>query len=299
MSVKKQEDVIKDFMKKHGDRYDYSLVNYVSATTKINIICREHGIFQITPNSHKNGSGCYKCGRAKVQESRRLSTEGFISLAKLKHGNNYIYEKVDYKGYKSTIIITCPIHGDFRQQARKHLNGNKCRKCTNESYYIDFVSVCKDKLADYDYDYSKSIYKGMFTPVTVTCKKHGDFEIKPISLIHKSRGCKMCIERTKSKPEQLWLDSLDIPLDARNRYVMFGSKYFCVDGVDYENKIVYEFYGDFFHGNPSLFKPDDINPLLKETYGSLYKRTIDKEKIITDSGYRIVSIWENEFKNKK
>lgn len=297
MPIKKQEEVIKDFIKRHGDQYDYSLVSYVSSITKVNIICKKHGIFQITPNSHRNGAGCYKCGREKVEDSRRLSTNQFVSLAKAKHGENYTYEKVDYKGYKSMVIITCPIHGDFKQQARKHLNGNKCRKCANESYYIDFVSVSKEKFPEYDY--SKSIYKGMFTPVIVTCKKHGDFKIKPISLIHKSRGCKMCAERTKSKPEQLWLDSLDIPIESRNKYVMFGSKYFCVDGIDYENRIVYEFYGDFFHGNPSLYKHDDMNPLLKETYGSLYEKTINKEKIITDSGYKLITIWENELKNKK
>ena len=61
-------------------------------------------------------------------------------------------------------------------------------------------------------------------------------------------------------------------------------------------KIIYEFYGDFFHGNPDVHNKDDINPLLKETYGSLYNKTINKEKIILNSGYKLKTIWESEYK---
>ncbi len=41
----------------HGDKYDYSLVNYINAKTKVKILS-ENGIFEQTPNSHINGRGC-------------------------------------------------------------------------------------------------------------------------------------------------------------------------------------------------------------------------------------------------
>ena len=46
----------------HGERYDYSLVNYTNAKTKIKIICKEHGIFDQSPNGHLSGRNCSKSG---------------------------------------------------------------------------------------------------------------------------------------------------------------------------------------------------------------------------------------------
>ena len=71
--------VIDKFIKKHGDRYIYDLVDYKNAITKVSIICKKHGLFKITPNSHLNGSGCYECGREKVNLSRLISNEDFIN----------------------------------------------------------------------------------------------------------------------------------------------------------------------------------------------------------------------------
>jgi hypothetical protein len=42
----------------HEDKYDYSKVNYINTSTKVCIICPEHGEFWQTPNSHLFGAGC-------------------------------------------------------------------------------------------------------------------------------------------------------------------------------------------------------------------------------------------------
>ena len=60
--LKTTEEVIKDFKKVHGDRYDYSLVEYVGSKIKVKIICPKHCVFEQIPNSHLNGKGCNKCG---------------------------------------------------------------------------------------------------------------------------------------------------------------------------------------------------------------------------------------------
>ena len=61
--IKTQEEVIKEFKEVHGDRYDYSLVEYINARTRIKIICSEHGVFNQVPYEHKKGSNCKKCSR--------------------------------------------------------------------------------------------------------------------------------------------------------------------------------------------------------------------------------------------
>ena len=45
----------------HGDRYDYSKVEYVDNKTKVCIICNEHGEFMQLPALHLKGHGCVKC----------------------------------------------------------------------------------------------------------------------------------------------------------------------------------------------------------------------------------------------
>lgn len=46
---------------KHGEKYDYSKVEYVNSQTKVCIICRKHGAFMQKANNHLQGKGCIKC----------------------------------------------------------------------------------------------------------------------------------------------------------------------------------------------------------------------------------------------
>jgi len=59
----------------HGDIYDYSLVAYKNATTKVKIICNNHGVFEQTPDMHCYSycQGCPKC-KASGGEQRIYTT---------------------------------------------------------------------------------------------------------------------------------------------------------------------------------------------------------------------------------
>lgn len=286
----------------HGDYYDYSLVEYVNAKTKIKIICPIHGIFEQISNSHLRNSGCYTCGRKKANESRKLTTEQFIEKAKKVHGAKYDYSFTKYDGGSEYLDIKCPIHGLFIQKATKHLSGNNCKQCANDLLRLDtktFIKKCKEKYSEYNYDYSKTEYIDCFTELIITCPKHGDFITNSHKFYSKGRICKQCVNRTSSKPEKIWLDYLNIPLENRNVYINIGEKQLCVDGIDYKNNIIYEFYGDYFHGNPEVYKKNEINKRLNKTFGELFLKTKSKEKYIKkNSDFKLVTMWEKEFKNK-
>ncbi len=49
------QQIIEQFKKVHGDKYDYSKVEYVNAKTPVIIICKEHNEFSQAPDHHKNG----------------------------------------------------------------------------------------------------------------------------------------------------------------------------------------------------------------------------------------------------
>jgi hypothetical protein len=71
-----------------------------------------------------------------------------------------------------------------------------------------------------------------------------------------------------------------------------------VDGFDSLTNTVYEFWGDFWHGNSAKYNSEDINAVTNKTFGELYKQTEIKRIKILENNYNLVEIWESEF-NKK
>lgn len=69
------EEFIKKAREVHGDKYDYSKVEYVNSKEKVTIICPEHGEFLQSPQKHLSGQGCIKCGLKKFANSRTIWTK--------------------------------------------------------------------------------------------------------------------------------------------------------------------------------------------------------------------------------
>ena len=122
-----------EFIKKakevHGNRYDYSKVDYKNANTKVTLICSTHGEFEQRPVSHLQGQGCARCAFEIIADKYRLTAEDFIERSKIVHGSRYDYCKVDYRNNKTKITIICPVHGEFEQKPTNHLQGQGCPKC--------------------------------------------------------------------------------------------------------------------------------------------------------------------------
>jgi hypothetical protein len=70
--VKKRSHTLMDFVIKaesvHGDKYDYSRVQYVNARTKCEIVCKTHGVFSQRPFAHLRGAGCPRCNESKGEK---------------------------------------------------------------------------------------------------------------------------------------------------------------------------------------------------------------------------------------
>lgn len=109
----------------HGDRYDYSKVEYTTNKAKVDVVCHLHGVFTITPNSHLCGIGCRPCGYAE----NAVGTDEFVRRATARHGNKYVYDNVVYQRIDKKVDIVCPVHGIFKQTPQAHLNGTGCPHC--------------------------------------------------------------------------------------------------------------------------------------------------------------------------
>jgi hypothetical protein len=206
--------VLKDFRKIHGNRYDYSKVDYQGAKTKVTIICKEHGEFQQQPRHHLKGTGCREC----IRKAKEVEILGEFRKT---HGDRYDYSKVDYQDRKTKVIIICKEHGEFQLLPSKHYkglkgknpdggrprdtNGRGCPKCARLLRNKKFTHTTDEVLENFRkthgdrYDYSKVDYKNAQTKVIIICREHGEFLQTPSSH-KKGRGCRKC--RTAQRLEK-------------------------------------------------------------------------------------------------
>ena len=191
------DDFIFEAKKIHGDKYDYSQVEYVNNNTPVCIICPKHGKFYQTPKSHLNGNGCPKCYDERRGQARLRNTDKFIELAKTKYGDKYSYSKVNYINSETKVCITCPKHGDFWITPAHFLNGEKCRQCALEESSIsqrkdvnEFIENAR-KIHGDKYDYSNVNYVNCKTKVSIICPEHGEFLMTPNSHLS-GQGCPKC-----------------------------------------------------------------------------------------------------------
>lgn len=126
-----KEKFIEKAVNIHGDRYDYSRVEYKTARKPVEIICKLHGSFNQTPDNHlRGGKGCMTCGWDKIASERRKSVNQIIEDMRQVHGEKYDYSKViEYKNGKVKVPILCSKHGVFWQAPSHHLHGEGCPKC--------------------------------------------------------------------------------------------------------------------------------------------------------------------------
>ena len=192
---KSLEQFLEDARKVHGNKYDYSKVEYKGHKEKVCIICPKHGEFWQLPTPHTQGEGCPHCER----ERRSKTTEQFIKEAREVHGNRYDYSKVKYINRNTLVTIICSEHGEFKQAPFNHLKGKGCPKCAKNYQYgtKEFIEKA-NKIHNNKYDYSKVQYQTAKIPVTIICPEHGEFEQTPD--IHlRGCGCKKCQLKSQTK----------------------------------------------------------------------------------------------------
>lgn len=131
-----EEEFITKCKQIHGNKYNYSLVNYISSLDYVTIICPEHGNFEQRADMHLSGQGC-PCCSGKIKKTK----EQFINQAQNVHGNKYNYELVEYSNGYTPVEIICPIHGSFLQRPDDHIFKKcGCPKCSR-SHGEEFIEL--------------------------------------------------------------------------------------------------------------------------------------------------------------
>lgn len=288
-----QEEFIKKVKSIHGDEIDLSETVYIGSKIKCKFKCKVHGIFFAQPNSIiSSKTGCPICYGSVLKTIEQVIKE-FTQV----HGNAWNYDEVDYRGCHKKVAIKCKVHGIFWQKPYAHLVGQGCPKCsgfnkTTEEVIKEFILV-----HGLFYDYSKFVFENCYKKGIIICPIHGEFLQNHSSHIN-GAGCPKCCHNI-SKPEVEWLNSIELSENIiinRQYKIRLNNKTYHVDGYYEENNTVYEFNGDYWHGNPVKYDQNKINKMNKLSFGELYKRTIDKQDLLRQNGYNVISIWESDYR---
>lgn len=210
-----REMFIKRAKEIHGNKYDYSKVEWVDKFTEVTIICPVHGEFKQIPKYHFYQQGCKECSKLTMG-SERLSLKRFLEKAKEVHGDRYDYSLIKgFRNNREKLPIRCREHGVFMQSAHAHTDSRQgCPECgklivgeaheghrlTNEEFVSKAMLVHGKK-----YDYSLVDYKDTKTPVVIICRKHGEFKQKPNYHLT-GNGCQQCFEEKRGQSSLISYD---------------------------------------------------------------------------------------------
>lgn len=286
-----QEEWVAKATEVHGDKYDYSLVQYEGGKVKVQIICKKHGVFMQSAESHLTGKGCRKCAFERSADMRRMTQDEFIRKAKEVHGDTYSYDLVKYTGNANKVSIICRIHGTYLQSPNSHLAGQGCKLCGNIAKGIkmqgdadEYIKKAKEVHGD-TYDYSETHYIKNTLKIDIICKIHGKYKQSPWDHL-RGNGCPKC---RSAKMSALQTKSAEWFIAAANK--IHSNKYDYSE-IDYVNTrtevgIICPKHGKFFQLPKSHLKGSGCSKC-RSSLGEIFIRKYFTEHAIPYiSEYRI------------
>ena len=276
------KEFIERAKKVHGNKYDYSKVNYINLFTKVCIICPEHGEFLQLPSNHLKGKGCPICGNLNKSRNNSYTFNEFVTKACKVHGDKYQYNKELFKKDENDKIgIICPKHGIFRQTITSHLLGNGCPMCAGRNKTNQYFINEANNKHHYRYDYSQINYINSQTKIGIICPKHGLFWQTPNNHLNGEDCPKCSCNSSKLETELFEFIKNNITDDVvkGERSVLNGKE---IDIYSPSYKIGIEFNGLYWHNESKVDRRYHLN----------------KTNDCAQNKVRLIHIFEDEWVNK-
>ena len=232
----------------HGDRYDYSQVQYVNASTKVCIICRKHGEFWQRPSHHTDGRGCSKCASEANAANMRLWTKEKCREIALKYTEMKAFRTESKDAYNSAMK-----HKWLKEYTwlRYKLDVTKPKKKRRTYTQEEIIEKLRAMFGEH-YSYEKVEYKAMKVPITLVCHEkdaqgveHGEFSMRPDNIFSSKQGCPKCYDDRRSRLQR---KPVEVFIEEAKKVHGDLYEYFKVDYVNTNTKvcIVCKIHGDFW-----------------------------------------------------
>jgi predicted nucleic acid-binding Zn-ribbon protein len=174
------------------------------------------------------------------------STDEFIKIARMIHGDRFSYERAIYRGYRTHVELICPEHGPFSitpDALFSKLRG--CPACGRESRTLKHTKPYKDFLAQAKalygkkYTYDEKTYRNSRQKIKVICPLHGEFRQSPSQLLN-GYSCPQCGKHKPMNSERFFREAKEIHGDKYDY-----SKVSEITGVFQYIKIICPKHGEF------------------------------------------------------
>lgn len=267
------------------------------------------GVFEQTIANHVHkGSGCGECNKEVIKQgANKKPKQYFIDKALSVHQGYYDYSLWEDVQNTSidTVTIICPIHGKFQQTPASHIDKQAgCPQCKHrhrpvhhsQQHIINSITLLKDYNWVYDqYIIQEKTATQIATELNISSDATVGRYIKKLGFNTRT-NCKF------SSLSIQWINSIMVKDNINIQHATNGGEYlipgtkYKVDGYCQSTNTVYEFHGDYWHGNPQVYPSNYVNKVNYKTMSELYERTIQKEQTIRELGYNLVVVWESEYK---
>ena len=285
------EDFINRAKEIHGEKFDYSLVDYINNRTKIKIICSIHGEFEQTPSVHLRPAGCKLCANIFIGNKGKTSQKDFIEKSLSIHKNKYDYSLVEYINAKTYIKIKCnDCDSLFTQTPDKHLQGKGgCKKCQ----YIDLANKSKLTKEEYikkanivhenKYNYDDIEYINAKTFLNIYCNKCKVY-FRQTPDTHLRCGHSNCAFVKKHSKEEkdlcFWISEQNISFLESDKTVLPPKE---LDIFIPNNNLAIEYNG--LHWHSEIYKEKNYH--------------LDKTLKCKEKGIQLFHIFSDEWNNKQ
>ena len=263
------------------ERYGYHPKQTTSIQEKCKQTClHKYGVDNIFKSTDIKG---------KIEQTN-LERYGYLIPSQ----SNQIKDKIkqtNLERYGVSTLFNCKKIKEQRKQTNLQIYGTEYH---SQQHMVNILPL----LDDYDWLYdqyvvqrktaiqiAKELNVGSDTTIGRYLKKH---EIK-IRQHHWHSN--QCIQ---------WLESIMKNNNIHIQHAMNGGEYkipgtrYKADGYCAETNTIYEFHGDYWHGNPLIYESHYINQANYKSMGELYQKTIEKEEKIKELGYNLVVMWESD-----
>lgn len=188
----------------------HKVISYNGSKKPVILNCPIHGEFKLRLDHIREKIDTELCPKCKKEEERINKFKEFEKQGEEIHNGKYTYHLESFTKMSAPTLITCPIHGDFKQVPTNHIYAKQgCKKCHNEQTLgkykysrEEIIEMCKKTHGD-KYIYDDIVFQGMKGKIlNIKCPKHGYFD--QIAYDHiRGFGCEKCKfeNQTMSKNE--------------------------------------------------------------------------------------------------
>ena len=181
-------------------------------------------------------------------------------------------------------VLQCSEDSVKQYKVKLGLSGRNSNNTTKYEIYLPKLETLKIKLI------TAAGIKGQSILECMHCGNQWKARIWDVC--KREQSCQNCTSKVASKAGNKWLDSLGIAI---REYKIPGTNY-VADGYDPKSNTVYEFLGDFWHGNLNKYVPEEVHPMCGVTFEELFIKTTRRLDEIRTKGYQVAFIWESDWK---